>query len=444
MGDTRSEHSSDVGSPRLSAVRRSAGPPEQADVVVVGAGLAGMAAAREVAESGRDVVVLEASDGVGGRVRTDEVDGFLLDRGFQVLLTDYPELKTQVDLHALDLRRFEPGAVVYNAERFAPDRFRVVGDPLRRPKTLYDTALAPIGSVADKARILAQRFRLQRADPRDLLRGDDRSTRQALVNEGFSDTIIEQFFEPLVGGIQLDPSLSTSRRMFDVIFRCLIQGDVAVPAQGMGRLADQMADYLPDGTIYLNCPVASVQPGSVTLADGRSVAAERVVVATEGPAASELLDLPLVESNPATCVWYAADASPLPSPLDKPYVILCRRADGPALNVVPMSVIAPAYAPAGQTLIAAACPGIFEPDAEEATRDQLRDMFGPLADKLRHLRTDAIAHGQPRQHPPFSPKRRVSLGDGLFVCGDHRDTSSLQGAMFSGRRTGEAVVESLA
>lgn len=444
MSDTRSSHRPAGASPGLSVVSGSTDLPSHADVVVVGAGLAGMAAARTVSEAGHRVVVLEASDGVGGRVRTDEVDGFLLDRGFQVLLTAYPELRTQVDLHALDLRRFEPGAIAYNAEKFAPDRFRVVGDPFRRPKTLYSTALAPIGTLADKARILAQRVRLQRAHPRDLLRGVDQSTRQALIDEGFSQTIIEQFFEPLVGGIQLDPSLQTSRRMFDVIFRCLIEGDVAVPAQGMGRLSAQMADHLPAGTIHLNAPVAAVSAGRVQLAGGPTITADRVIVATEGPAASELLGLPTVASNPATCVWYAADASPLPSPLDKPYVILCRAADGPALNVVPMSVVAPAYAPAGQTLIAAACPGTFDPDIEPAARAQLRSMFGPLADKLRHLRTDAIAHGQPRQHPPFGPKQPVSLGDGLFVCGDHRDTSSLQGAMFSGRRCGEAAMASLA
>jgi len=440
MTETKPGRVSNGISPRLSAVRRSGGLPERVDVAVVGAGLAGMAAAHEVVESGRSVVVLERSDGVGGRVRTDEVDGFLLDRGFQVLLTAYPELNRQVDLHALDLRRFEPGAVVYNGDTFAPDRFRVVGDPLRRPRTLFETVLAPVGSVADKARILAQRFALQRAHPRDLLKGADRSTRTALLDDGFSEEIIEQFFEPLVGGIQLDPSLETSRRMFDVIFRCLIVGDVAVPARGMGQLAAQLADRLPDDTIYLNCAVSAVQAGSVVLDDGRSLAADRIVVATEGPAAAVLLGLSTVESNPATCVWYAADASPLPSPLDTPYVILCSASAGPALNVVPMSVVAPGYAPAGQTLIAAACPGIYDPDVEPEVRDQLRTMFGPLADELRHLRTDAIAHGQPRQHPPFSPKQRVALGDGLFVCGDHRDTASLQGALFSGRRCGQAVV----
>ncbi len=410
--------------------------PDHTDVVVVGAGLAGLAAARAVAEAGRSVVVLEASDGVGGRVRTDDVDGFLLDRGFQVLLTAYPEFATQVDLHALDLRRFEPGAVVSYGGRFS-----VIGDPIRRPRTLLGTVVAPIGSMGDKARIAAQRWRLQRTGARQLLRGEDISTLAALEGEGLSQRIIDSFYRPLVGGIQLDPSLSTSRRMFDVIFKSLIEGDSAVPARGMGQLPAQMAARLPAGTIHLGSRVEAIAPGLVTVAEGRQVSAERIVIATEGPMAAELLGLAAVESNPSTTVWYGLEGSSLPDPLDRRAVLL--DPVGPALNIVPMSAVAPGYAPAGKSLLAAACPGVYEPGIEPAVRKQMKRVLGPLADKLDHLRTDAIAHGQPRQQPPFSPKKSVSLGDGLFVCGDHRDTASLQGAMYSGRRCGEAVVASL-
>ncbi len=416
----------------------SADLPASTEVVVIGAGLAGLAASRVIQEAGRSVVVVEASDGIGGRVRTDEVDGYLLDRGFQVLLTAYPELHTQVDLHALDLRRFDPGAVVWDGSSFA-----TVGDPLRQPSTLWSSLTAPIGSPVDKARILAQRLRLLRADPRRLLRGRDITTIAALRDEGFSETIISRFFQPLVGGIQLDPSLRTSRRMFDVILRSLITGDVAVPARGMGRLPAQLASRLQPGTIRLNTPAAAVSGGRVRLGDGRIIEAERIVVATEGPVASQLLDLPPVESNSATCVWYGTDQPIVAGPLSRPAIVLDGTMQGPALNIAPMSRVAPGYAPADSTLVAAACPGMYRPDVEPEVRRQLRSLFGPSVDRWRHLRTDTIAHGQPRQYPPFSPKRRVDLGDGIFVCGDHRDTSSLQGAMYSGRRCGEAVVSSL-
>ncbi len=413
---------------------RKQGPPERTDVVVVGAGLAGLAAAADLEAAGHAVVVVEASDGVGGRVRTDIVEGYRLDRGFQVLLTDYPEFSARFDEASLDLRRFEPGAVVYTQ-----GRFHTVGDPLRRPATLLSTLRAPVGSIGDKVRLVGLRTRLRRTDSRRLLRQADATTEAALAARGFSTTMVERFFRPLVGGIQLDPSLGTSVRMFDVILRGLLRGDAAVPGAGMGALSDQLAAQISPASIHLSTPVAGVEPRSVRLADGRVIDAARVIVATDGPSASALLGLDPVTSNPATCVWFAAPRSPQPGR----YIVLVGDGEGPVANVAVMSDVAPSYSPDDTALIAAACPGRLDPAAEPAARAQLRAMWGEQVDAWRHLRTDAIAHGQPQQHPPFDHKRPIALGEGLFVCGDHRDTSSIQGALFSGRRTARAVVDSL-
>lgn len=406
-------------------------PPDSADVAIVGAGLAGLVAARVLEDSGLHVVLLEGSDGVGGRVRSDDVDGFILDRGFQVLLTAYPEIHRHLDIPSLELRAFEPGAMVWRDHRGA-----IVGDPFRRPRTLASTVLAPIGSVSDKARIAVLRQRVRRADPRALLRGDDIPTATALRAAGFSSAIIERFFRPLVGGIQLDPSLSTSRRMFDVIFRTLAAGDSAVPALGMGEIPRQLASRLRTTELHLNAPVAQVTPGRVALNDGRELSARAVVVATEGPAASTLLGLPEVGSRSAGCVYFAADAPPV----EGAYVILDGHGQGPVLNVAVMSEVSRRYAPSGRHLIAAAMPGVTDGDLESLARTQLRSWWGSQVDQWQHLRTYRIPHGQPAQAPPFHPKKKVSLGDGLFVCGDHRDTGSIQGAMFSGRRCAEAVI----
>ncbi len=408
--------------------------PSRAEVVIVGAGLAGLATARELHRAGRAAVVLEASDGVGGRVRTDVVDGFRLDRGFQVLLTAYPELELQLDVDALDLRYFEPGALVWDGTTT-----HLVGDPIRRPPTVWRTATAPVGTVADKLRLLRQRVRLRRTSAPDLLRQPDISTRRSLQDQGFSSAMIEQFFRPLVGGIQLDPTLETSRRVFDVVLQSLFSGRVAVPAEGMGAVPNQLADQLPPGVVHLDTTVNEVGPGGIVADGGRRVEADRVVLATEGPHAAALLDLPEVESNPASCVWYAADAPPI---ADR-YIVLDGTGHGPALNVTVMTNIAPEYAPEGKALVSAAIPGVHDPGIEPDVRAQLANMWGGAVDSWRHLRTDAIAHGQPRQHPPFSPKERVSLGEGLFVCGDHRDTASIQGALFSGRRCARAVLSTL-
>ena len=199
--------------------------PSHVPVVIVGAGLAGLTAARVLNQRGIDTLILESSDDVGGRVRSDNVDGFILDRGFQVLLTAYPEIHRHLDIDALNLKFFEPGAIVWKG-----GRGHIVSDPFRRPGTFASTALAPIGTLGDKLRIAKMRATLKSASPQDLLRAEDIPTVDALRNMGFSDVMVKSFFTSLVGGIQLDPKLQTSRRMFDMIFRTLATGDTAVPA----------------------------------------------------------------------------------------------------------------------------------------------------------------------------------------------------------------------
>ena len=413
----------------------------QFDVVVIGAGLSGLAAARQIQQSGLNVVVLESSDAVGGRVRTDNVDGFLLDRGFQVLLTAYPELATQVDMDALDLQAFDPGALVWlQSKNGGPGKGHVVSDPFRKPSTLFATTFAPIGSVIDKLRIVVLRLRVLRGAAPNLLRNNDMSTLDALRSAGFSHRMIKTFFTPLFGGVQLDPQLATSRRMFDIIFRSLSEGQSVLPARGMQALPEQLASHLAHNTVRLNAPVASLDGTTVVLSTGERITSRAVVVATEGPTASKLLDLPPVQSRTAGCVYFSADSPPN----DKKYVILDGSGKGPVLNVALISNIAPSYAPPGKHLIAAALPGVITGDLEQLARKQLREWWGPQVDGWKHLRTYAISHGGPVQSAPFSPKQRISLGNGRFVCGDHRDTGSIQGALYSGRRCGEAVVHSLA
>ena len=409
--------------------------PSQCDVVIVGAGLAGLSAAREIQRHGLSVIVLESSDAVGGRVRTDIVDGFQLDRGFQVMLTAYPELQSQVDMRALDLRPFDPGALVWRN-----GKGHAVSDPFRKPQTLATTAFAPIGSVFDKARIVVLRARVMRRKPAALLGGQDVSTDVALRAFGFSTKIINRFFRPLFGGIQLDPHLATSRRMFDVIFKSLSEGQSVLPSRGMHALPLQMASRLSEGTVHLNTRVSKVDGSKVTLASGESITARAVVVATDGPTASSLLGIPIVESRKVGCVYFSADTPPT----KEKYVVLDGTGNGPVLNVAVISNVAPSYAPADKHLIVAALPGVTDGDLEAMSREQLRSWWGPQVNDWKHLRTYVINHGGPVQKPPFSPKQRVDLGNGLFVCGDHRDTGSIQGAMFSGRRCGEAVVRSLA
>jgi phytoene dehydrogenase-like protein len=407
------------------------------DVVVVGAGLAGLAAAVHLQQAGRSVRVLEASDGVGGRVRTDVVDGFQLDRGFQVLLTAYPEVPRMFDVPALQLGAFEPGAMIRHR-----GRFHSLADPFRRPLSVVRSAVSPVLPVADKLRVARLRQRVTRGDAVDLLRAPETTTLAHLRRAGFSEVAIDRLFRPLFGGIQLDPSLGTSSRMFDIIYRCLATGDASLPAAGMGALPTQLLAQLADGTVHTGHRVVHVDSHGATTDDGLHVSGRAVVVATDGPAASHLLGLPPVTGHAVSCCWFAASESPV----RKPVLLLNGDQSGPALNVAMVSEAAPTYAPLGQALVAAACPSIANAGhagppvgLEAAVTAQMRAWFGSQVDDWRLLRTDHIHHAQPSQGLPFHPRQRVRVADGLFVAGDHRDTSSTQGALFSGRRVAQAV-----
>lgn len=409
------------------------------DVVVIGAGLAGLACAKELHRAGVDCTVLEASDGVGGRVRTDLVDGHRLDRGFQILLTAYPELERQLDVDALDLRTFSPGALVR-----VDGEFHRVGDPLREPKVLPSTVRAPIGSWPDRLRLGRLGVELLRAQVPDLLRGDERSTIDELRRRGFGP-MIDRFWRPLFAGIQLDPDLEVTSRRFLTILKMLLTGDSGVPAKGMGEIPAQMAASLPDGCVRLDSPVERIDATTATLASGEQVVGRALVVATEGPTAARLIagvDDP--GSRPVGCVWISAPGSPV----EGRAIVLDGDGTGPVRNLAPMSNVSPDYAPAGRSLLAAAVPGAMGgpdgfADLADPVLDHLRSWYGDEVDEWEVLRVDRIAHGHPDQRPPTALKRSVRLGEGRYVCGDHRDTPSIQGAMYSGRRCGEAVVADL-
>jgi phytoene dehydrogenase-like protein len=406
-------------------------------VAIVGAGLAGLVCAADLTRAGVPCTVLEASDGIGGRVRTDEVDGHLLDRGFQILLTAYPQVASRLDLEALDLARFAPGARVRVGERF-----HTLADPLRRPGSIPGTLRAPVASPADVARLVRLLVDVNRTSVPDLLRRPESSTAARLARAGFSAQMVARFWQPLFAGIQLDPDLEVSSRRFEVILRMLARGATGVPRRGMGAIPDQLAAPLPPGTVRLGARVATVAPGRVVLADGEEVRARAVVVAADGPTAHRLLGTAVADpgSRAAACVWFGA---PRP-PLEGPWLVLGDGA-GPVRNLAVMSEVAPSYAPPGRALVAAAVPGpaALGPGLEAAAREQLARWFGATTGDWEHLRTDVIPHGQPAQAPPLHPRRRVALGEGLFVCGDHRDTASIQGAMFSGERTARAVLDHL-
>lgn len=410
------------------------------DVIIIGGGLAGLACALGVQEAGLEPTILEASDGVGGRVRTDEEDGFLFDRGFQVLLEAYPECRRLLDYDALELKAFYPGADIWTGGGFS--RF---ADPYRSPKDAMATLASPVGTFGDKLKVTTLRKQVIKGEAAELLRGPDRTAREELRALGFSKGMIDGFFRPFFGGVLLSPELTDSSRIFRYIFRMFSLGDIALPGGGMGQIPLQLADRLPVGAVRLNQRVESVEEGRVVLEDGEELESEAVVIATDGPEAARILDAVEEPSSKGTaCLYFQAEEPPGSEHI----LFLDGAGEGPVNNLACLSQVSPAYAPEGQQLISASCiglPDLSEKELEVSVRAQMGRWFGPVAEKWRYLRTYRIAHAQPGQGPGVlePAERTVSLGKGLFVCGDHRDTASIQGALRSGTRAAKAVLAAM-
>ena len=407
------------------------------DVLIVGGGLAGLSCARTLQDKGVSFQILEASDGLGGRIRTDEVGGFLLDRGFQVLLTAYPEAKRVLDYAKLELKPFAPGALSWYAGRMN----RLV-DPWRTPGMWKLALQSDFCTLRDKLRIARLRSRLRRASIEEIFERPDRSTKQALTAAYFSKEMIHRFFRPFLGGILLDGELKSSSRMFEFVFKMLSEGDAAVPARGMGAIPAQMAEKLPSGALRLNARVEELHENELKLAGGEVLSAKAIVVAADGPAAAHLIGEVEPASRSVSCFYYAADEAPIQEP------ILCLNGDGagPINNSCVISQVAPTYASNGKHLISTTVLGTHQLTDVQLGGfiiAQMKNWFGKVASTWQFLRSYRITHAQPQQLPGAlePPQRPVRVRPGVYVCGDHRDNASIQGALASGRRAAEAVLE---
>ena len=409
-------------------------------VAVVGGGLAGLAAASRLAEADFDVTLFERREGAGGRVRSTREDGFVFDRGFQVLFTAYPAARRELDLDALDLRYFTPGACLCRTGRRS-----ILSDPLRDPGSLTDSLFNTEVSVGDKLRTLALRRRLGPPDP-DAFSVPDRSIRAALLDRGFSERFVENFAAPFYGGITLDRSLSTSAAVFDYTFAALAGGRIAIPADGMGAIADQLAERARDAgaAIRTDAEVDTVDGDTPEVRlGGETVAVDAVVVAADPPTARELTGIDSIPTDARGCVtgWYALPGEPL----DAGRRILLNAADDAPNHVIPHSAVAPEYAPDGEVLLSATFLG--QPDASDhdlaaTTREALASWYPERSfDELRTLRTDRIPFAQLVQPPGFFddlPGVRDPEGP-VYLAGEYTAWSSIQGALESGREAARAV-----
>jgi phytoene dehydrogenase-like protein len=405
-------------------------PPSRAEVVVVGAGLAGLSVAHRLAAAGCDVHVLEAGGSAGGRLASERVDGFVVDRGFQVLNTGYPRVAADLDLAALVLGWFWRGAVVRSGGR----AHRVV-DPRQHPGTAAGTLAAPIGSLPEKAAIAAFSARAGYAPVRRLLQAPETTAEEALLAARVGRTALERFFRPFLAGVLLEAELATSSRYLDLLWRSFARGDIGLPAGGMQTVGEQLAARVGADRVHLRTPVRAVRAGAVDTGDA-TVHADAVVVATDPATASALL--PGVDASAPREVTTHLHVLPA-SPWDAPLIVL-GEPGGRVVNTVVLTDAQPRYSPDGRALVASST---LAPTREADVREEVARLHGVATADLAHLTSVTVPGAQPAALPPLQLRRPVDLGEGLFVCGDHRDTPSIQGAMASGRRTARAVLRRL-
>ncbi|MEU6815254.1 FAD-dependent oxidoreductase [Streptomyces sp. NPDC046860] len=432
-------------------------PAYQVDVVVVGAGVAGLAAAHRLTSAGVTTAVLEAAPEVGGRMSTETVDGFRLDRVGRPLSVPGPELRTAPGLEPLALRRFAPGVLLHRdgrthragapapagGARGALHVARALASAPRGPVAAPGRTGTPVGGAWDQARLGAALARIAATPVERLLARPEEAAADALAARGIPARTVEGFLRPLLAALLCDPELTTSSRGADLALRAFAGGRLAVPEGGAEALPRLLARHLPPGTVRTGVRVTSVSTTSVTTAEHGVLRCRAVLLATDARAAAELLPgLRVPDFHPVTVVHHTTD-DPGPALATGSSLLLDADRGGPVAHTAVLSEVDPGRAPAGRALISSTVLGAPPEDVDAAVRAHLARLYGT---PTKHWETLAVHHtpdAVPAMRPPYDPHRPVRLLAGLYVCGDHRDTGTVQGALQSAGRATAAVLTDL-
>ncbi|MEV7977960.1 NAD(P)/FAD-dependent oxidoreductase [Streptomyces sp. NPDC086519] len=429
-------------------------PAYQADVVIVGAGIAGLSAAHRLNSAGVTTAVLEAAPYVGGRMSTEKVDGFRLDRIGQFLSTSYPELRLAPGLDALVLRRYAPGVLLHRdgrrhragapagggSARGALYAVRALASAPRGGSAVAPArATTPMGGAVDQARLGAALGRLAVTPVERILARPELPAARALAERGVPARTVDGFLRPLLAALLCDPDLTTSSRCADLALRSFASGRLCVPEGGAEVLPDLLARALPPGTVHTGVRVTSVSTTSVTTAEHGEIRCRAVLLATDARAAAELLPgLRVPDFHRVTVVHHTTDE---PATLTTgTSLLLDADRGGPVSHTSVVSNIDPSRAPQGRALISSTLLGKPPSDIDTAVRMHLARLYGTSTRRWETLAVHHTPEAIPAMRPPHDLRRPVRLLAGLYVCGDHRDTSTVQGALHSAHRATAAIL----
>lgn len=415
--------------------------PRSTDVVIIGAGLAGLAAARRLTIAGRDVCVIDAGDAPGGRVRTDRVDGLLLDRGFQLYNPSYTEGANVLDLNSLDIKNFSPGLIVS-----IDGRAYKMADPKREPTWAVDSLLAPVGKISAKLKFA--RYALGLVLSKTSSNTYDQRT-DAFLRAKFGNKLTEQLLQPFLAGVFLEGELATSKRFFDITLKSFVSGTPGVPRDGMQSIPNQLATQLPQGSINFGVTASAVAQTMVRTDQG-DIRTRSVVIATNARSAAILIpSLKVPASNSVTTWYHLANCSGSELTEGKSTLVVDGKkfngafsdSSRPLVNTVVMSNNAPSYASKNRTLISSSALGVHHSgEAELKVRSHLASLYGVPTSGWTHVATYPIPDALPMMNAPHDIAQDVRLSQGVYLCGDYRQVSSIDGALASGRRAAEALM----
>ena len=406
-------------------------------ITIIGAGISGLTAAVYLHRKGFDVKIIEATERAGGRIKTDVVNGFLLDRGFQVLLTEYPETKALLDYEKLNLKRFLPGAIV-----LYDDGIFEIADPFRRLSATLATILAPVGSLKDKINTFFLKHKLLNISVSNIFNEPETNTLTKLKKYGFSDKMIERFYKPFFSGIFLENDLSTSSKMFDFVMKMFSEGDAAIPAMGMEEIPKQLVAMLPENSIIYNTQVSEIVDNKIIYNNGKIIETDKIIIATEATSfAKNYIPKNKQKFNSVTNVYFEASLAPT----DKAVVVLNASTTKKWVNnMTVMTNISDQYAPKGKVLIAISYNGIPDISNEilsENMKIELKKWYGNSVESWKMIKSYRIKYALPNQETVCNElaSNQLKINKNLYICGDHLMNGSINAAMKSGRLVAELI-----
>jgi protoporphyrinogen oxidase len=407
-------------------------------ITIIGAGITGLTAAVYLHQKGFKIKILEASDRAGGRIKTDVVDGFRFDRGFQVLLTEYPETKALLDYKKLNLKRFLPGAtVLYDDGQFE------IADPFRRPLATFATLFAPVGTFKDKINTLFLKSKLLKISITDIFKQSEIDTNSQLKKYGFSQKMIDRFYKPFFSGIFLENDLKTSSNMFDFVMKMFSKGDAAIPELGMEEIPKQLVSMLPENSIVYNIKVTGIENNKIISQNGATFKSDKIIIATEATGfAKYIIEPHKTKSQQVTNVYFEANLAPT----KKAVVVLNASSNKKWVNnLTVMSNVSDKYAPDNKVLISVShngIPDITDEVLSENMKSELKTWYGNQVEDWKMLKVYRINYALPNQEKVTNELTNsdIQVEENIYICGDHLLNGSINAAMKSGRLVAELII----